>query len=117
IESLEYAMYVATVFAAPWVLREGAHVCVDVVTGNLPERLRRIVNTFVNLLGSVICFVICYYSAVATLRAFERRSMIYKTFTIPEWTINVFVPFGMCLVAIEFLLLARKEFRALKHAS
>lgn len=117
IESLEYAMYVATVFAAPWVLREGAHVSVDVVTGNLPERLRRMVNTFVNLLGSVICFVICYYSAVATLRAFERGSMIYKTFTIPEWTINVFVPFGMCLVAIEFLLLARKEFCALKHTS
>lgn len=72
IELMEYAMYVATVFAAPWVLREGAHVCVDVVTSNLPERTRRIVNAFVCLLGSAICFVICYYSALATLKAFER---------------------------------------------
>lgn len=117
IELMEYAMYAATIFAAPWVLREGAHVSVDVVTSNLPERTKRVVNTLVCLLGSVICFVICYYSAIATLRAFERGSQIYKTFTIPEWTISVFVPFGMCLVAIEFLLLARKEYQALAHAS
>src|SRR5690606_32537053 len=56
IELMEYAMYVATVFAAPWVLREGAHVCVDVVTANLPVRIRHVVNAFVCLLGSAICF-------------------------------------------------------------
>ncbi|MDX3896302.1 TRAP transporter small permease [Pusillimonas sp.] len=117
IELMEYAMYVATVFAAPWVLREGAHVCVDVVTSNLPERLRHGVNAFVCLLGSAICFVICYYSAIATERAFERGSQIYKTFTIPEWTISAFVPFGMLLVAIEFLLLFRGELRILAHTS
>lgn len=110
IELMEYAMYVATVFAAPWVLREGAHVAVDVVTANLPERVRRVVGIFVNFLGSAICFVVFYYSAIATWRAFERGSQIYKTFTIPEWTVSVFVPFGMFLVAVEFLLLARKEF-------
>jgi len=31
IELMEYAMYVATVFAAPWVLREGGHVSVDIL--------------------------------------------------------------------------------------
>lgn len=117
IETLEYAMYIATVFAAPWVLREGAHVSVDVVTANLPERIRRMVNTFVNVLGAVICLIICYYSTIATVAAFNRGSMIYKSFTIPEWTINAFVPFGMLLITIEFLLLARKEFRLLTHVS
>lgn len=112
IELMEYAMYAATVFAAPWVLREGSHVSVDVVTGSLPERARHLVNVFVCLLGSVICLVICYYSAIATLRAFERGSQIYKTFTIPEWTVSVFIPFGMLLVAIEFLRLMRRDFRA-----
>lgn len=107
IELMEYAMYVATVFAAPWVLREGAHVSVDVVTGNLPKVVRRPVNFFVCLLGAAICAVICYYSAVATWRAFDRGSMVYKTFTVPEWLITVFVPFGMFLVAIEFLRLAK----------
>lgn len=111
IELMEYAMYAATVFAAPWVLREGAHVSVDVVTANLPESLRRAVAVLVCFLGAVICFVICYYSAIAAWRAFDRGGLIYKTFVIPEWTISVFVPFGMFLVGIEFLLLVRSELR------
>lgn len=117
IELMEYAMYVATVFAAPWVLREGAHVSVDVVTSSLPPGLRRAVNIFACLLGSIICFVICYYSAIATWRAFERGSQIYKTFTIPEWSISIFVPLGMGLVAIEFLLLVKAGFASPATAS
>lgn len=113
IELMEYAMYAATVFAAPWVLREGSHVSVDVITANLPERARHTVNVLVCFVGSVICFVICYYSTIATWRAYERGSQIYKTFTIPEWTVSVFVPFGMLLVAIEFLRLMRRDIRAL----
>lgn len=107
IELTEYAMYVATVFAAPWVLREGAHVSVDALTANLPPALQRRVAVFTNLLGSVICFIIFYYSLLSTWTTFVRGNQIYKTFTIPEWWVNGFVPLGMLLVGIEFLLLAR----------
>ena len=115
IEVMEYAMYIATVFAAPWVLRVGAHVCVDVVTANLPKSLKGPVHAFGCILGSAICFVICYYSILATLRAYEHGSQIYKTFTIPEWTISAFVPFGMFLVAIEFLLLLKGNNSSAQH--
>src|SRR5690625_198385 len=107
IELTEYAMYVATIFAAPWVLREGAHVSVDVVTANLPPNTRRWVAVFTNLLGSAICFTIFYYSLLSTWTAYVRGNQIYKTFTIPEWWVNGFVPLGMLLVGIEFLLLAK----------
>jgi len=107
IETMEYAMYVATIFAAPWVLREGAHVCVDVVVANLPRRIQHAVTLFGYVLGSAICWVIFYYSAIATWRAFSRGSMVYKTFTIPEWLVSIFVPLGMALVAIEFLRLLK----------
>ncbi len=105
IEATEYAMYVATVFAAPWVLREGSHVSVDVLTSMLPQRCTRYVVLLASLLGSVICLIVFYYSAIATINAFERSSMVYKSFTIPEWWVNIFVPFGMALMTIEFLLL------------
>src|SRR5690625_1770607 len=58
IDRTEYAMYVATIFAAPWVLREGALVSVDVVTANLSPNTRRWVAVFTYLLGSAICFTI-----------------------------------------------------------
>lgn len=105
IEATEYAMYVATVFAAPWVLREGSHVSVDVITSMLPQRYGRYVVLVASLLGSLICLIVFYYSAIATITAFERSSMVYKSFTIPEWWVNFFVPFGMALMTIEFFLL------------
>jgi len=107
IETMEYAMYVATAFAAPWVLREGGHVCVDIVVANLPRRIQHGVTLFTYVLGSAICWVIFYYGAIATWQAFKRGSMVYKTFTIPEWPINLFVPLCMALVAIEFLRLLK----------
>lgn len=105
IELMEYAMYVATVFAAPWVLREGGHVSVDIVTSALPPRWGQWAGVVAALLGGIICSVIFYYSAIATLRAFDRGSMVYKSFTVPEWVITVFVPLGMFFMVIEFFLL------------
>lgn len=105
IELMEYAMYVATVFAAPWVLREGGHVSIDIVTSMLPARWGRAVGALAALLGSIICLVVFYYSALATLRAFDRGSMVYKSFTVPEWLVSMFVPLGMFFMVIEFLLL------------
>ncbi|MFA7624946.1 MAG: TRAP transporter small permease [Pusillimonas sp.] len=105
IELMEYAMYVATVFAAPWVLREGGHVSVDILTSMLPVRWGRATGALAALFGSVICFIVFYYSALATLRAFERGSMVYKSFTVPEWLVSIFVPLGMFFMVIEFLLL------------
>ena len=36
-EAVEYALYVGVFIGAPWVLRQGAHIRVDVVTAALPE--------------------------------------------------------------------------------
>ncbi len=105
IELMEYAMYVATIFAAPWVLREGGHVSVDILASFLPPRWANSVSAFAALCGSAICFIVFYYSAIATWRAFERGSLVYKSFTVPEWLVSVFVPLGMFFMVIEFLLL------------
>lgn len=105
IEGVEYAMYVATVFAAPWVLREGSHVSVDFLTSILPARIGRYVFIVASFLGTVVCCTVFYYGAIATWITFERSSMVYKAFTIPEWWVTIFVPFGMALMTIEFFLL------------
>ncbi|NYT67607.1 TRAP transporter small permease [Pusillimonas noertemannii] len=110
VESMEYALYGATIFAAPWVLRTGGHVSVDIVTSSLPAGWGRRVEIAAGLLGGVICTIVFYYSLIATWRAFERGSLVYKTFTIPEWWISALVPFCMFFMIIEFsmLLKARK---------
>ena len=109
VEFAEYAMYAATIFAAPWVLREGGHVSVDVLKATFPGKPAQVISILAALLGMVICGVIVYYSTIATWFAYQRSSMIYKSFTIPEWWVSVFIPLGMLLMTIEFALLASAE--------
>lgn len=109
IEAMEYALYVATVFAAPQLLRLGGHVSVDIVTSSLPAKWRRRIEMTAGLLGGLICAIVFYYSLSATWRAFERGSLVYKTFTIPEWWISALVPFCMFFMVIEFFLLTKSR--------
>lgn len=109
VEFSEYTMYVATVFAAPWVLREGGHVSVDVIKSVVPDHAARLVGMLAAVVGAIVCAIVFYYSTIAAWMAHQRSSLIYKSFTIPEWWVSVFVPFCMALMTIEFVLLARSE--------
>src|SRR5262250_2493582 len=51
IELTEYAMYAGTFLAAPWVLRLGSHVRVDVVLTSVPKRWAIRLEQLVDLVG------------------------------------------------------------------
>jgi TRAP-type C4-dicarboxylate transport system permease small subunit len=107
IELMEYVMFVATTLAAPWVLREGGHVSVDVVSAQLPARWASRFLKVSTSLGMLICATVFYYSASATWQAYERGSMVIKSFIFPEWWINTLVPLCMLLMVVEFAMLFR----------
>ena len=103
VDVLEYAMLVATFLAAPWVLREGAHVTVDVLVAALPRRLARWLDVGASALGTIISAIIVFYSLRAAIQAYEQGSLILKTIVFPEWWPFAVVPFGMALLTVEFL--------------
>jgi TRAP-type C4-dicarboxylate transport system permease small subunit len=107
IELMEYAMLVATALAAPWVLREGGHVSVDILSTQLSGRWKSVVLKLSTTLGMLICGTILYYSALATWQAYVRDSQIVKTFIFPEWWINSLIPLCMLMMVVEFALLFR----------
>ena len=107
IELMEYGMLVATALAAPWVLREGGHVSVDIVSTQLPGRWGAWILKSSTSMGMLICATIFYYSANATWQALEPDSMVVKTFVFPEWWINALIPLCMLMMVVEFGLLFR----------
>ena len=114
IELLEYAMLVATLAAAPWVLREGGHVTVDLLVSRMPPGSQRVMRLLSSALGIVISATVLFYGLKATAQAFARGSLVYKSFVFPEWWVLALVPAGMALLAIEF---ARLFARALRESA
>lgn len=103
IDLAEYAMLGVTFIGAPWVLRRGGHVAVEIAVMYLPRALREVVRRLVCLLGAFICGALAWAGVLATATAYTRGSLIFKALVFPEWWILVIMPISLTLCAIEFL--------------
>jgi TRAP-type transport system small permease protein len=104
IDAIEYGLFAGTFLAAPWVLREGAHVRVDIVVTTLPPRGAAFLETVADLVGLAICLILLWYGAKVTLDAQALGSMVLKSIIFPEWWALAVVPLSSLLLAIEFVL-------------
>ena len=111
VEAAEYTLYGATFAAAPWVLREGAHVRVDLVPALLPPRIARALELVVDALGAAIAAVLAWYGAEAAVDSFRLGSMVFKELVFPEWWILAAAPVPLSLMAVEFLRRMVRAFR------
>jgi len=106
--TVEYALFFGVFAAAPWVLQQGAHVRVDVLTANIPENLAIKLDVFINLAGATICLVLCVYGIRAGIIEFVDMTMPDKDLRIANWIIVSFFSLSFLLSATEFLLRLRK---------
>jgi TRAP-type C4-dicarboxylate transport system permease small subunit len=104
IELSEYLMYAGTFLAAPWVLRQGNHVRVDMLFVALPKRLAVRLEQLVDLVGLGISLVLLYYGSAVVSDAWRTNMVAYKTWYVPEWLLFLAIPTSALLLAIEFVL-------------
>jgi TRAP-type C4-dicarboxylate transport system permease small subunit len=110
VDIVEYALFVTTFLAAPWVLRLSGHVQVDFAVSALPPRARRGVGRLCDAIGLAISLVLLVYSTRVTIAAWQQGSMVLKAVVFPEWWVFVVMPFATLLLAIEFAIrLAGRE--------
>ena len=103
-EIIEYALYVVVFLSAPWVLRLGAHIRVDMLSALIGEGKSRLLDLFLNLLGFVICLLLVYYGMRNLLEAYDFGSAQRQVFIVMEWHLLVVFVLSFLLCAFEFLL-------------
>jgi TRAP-type C4-dicarboxylate transport system permease small subunit len=106
IELTEYLIYAGTFIAAPWVLRQGGHVRVDILLVSLPKPLASRLEQFVNVLGLCVSIVMTYYGARAVANAYVANMVQFKTWAVAEWILLLPIPISCTLLALEFALRA-----------
>ncbi|TWT08664.1 TRAP transporter small permease [Reyranella sp. CPCC 100927] len=104
IELTEYLMYAGTFLAAPWVLRQGSHVRVDILLVAVPKRLAVRLEQAVDLCGLLISLVLLYYGSAVVADAWRSGMVQYKTWYVPEWLLLLAIPVSAALLAAEFVL-------------
>lgn len=111
LEVSEYVLFGATFLAAPWVLRENAHVRVDLLLTAVPKAAGRLLAGLADVLGLVISGVLTWYALRVTAEAVERGDLIFKELVVPEW------PFFLVVVVSGGLLIAEFALRLAKPAT
>ncbi|MGI9465201.1 MAG: TRAP transporter small permease [Aestuariivirgaceae bacterium] len=111
LEVSEYVLFGATFLAAPWVLRENAHVRVDLLLTAAPKTAGRLLAGLADILGLVISGVLTWYALRVTAEALQRGDLIFKELVVPEW------PFFLVVVVSGGLLIAEFALRLAKPAT
>jgi TRAP-type C4-dicarboxylate transport system permease small subunit len=109
IEVSEYILFYSTFLAAPWALRQGAHVRVDVLLQFLPARALRPMEAAADVVGLACSLVLLVFGALATADAFRLHSMILKQLAVPEYWLLAGIPLCGAQLTVEFVLRLRRQ--------
>lgn len=107
-EISELLLYGMTLAAAPWLLRQGRHIRVDIVLRALPKRAAYACEWIADGLGFACCLWLVFYAASATQKSWASDALSIKTLVMPEWWILVPLPICFLLLAIEFVFRMRR---------
>ncbi len=102
-EVSEYALYVITLMTAPWLLRRGQHVRIDLVLTFLPPRVAWLMEAAGDIVGFVVCLVMLRYGTKMVIDSALLGSITIKTLVFPEWWLLWPLPLTFALVAVEFV--------------
>jgi TRAP-type C4-dicarboxylate transport system permease small subunit len=103
-EVSEYALYLMTLLTAPWLLRRGQHVRLDIILTIVPARVAWLMEAVGDLLGCAVCVVLIRYGAVMTYDSWRLGAITIKNLVFPEWWLLAPLPATFALLAIEFVL-------------
>ena len=107
-EISEAMLYLITMLTAPWLLRKGQHIRVDIVLRAVPKRLGWVFEWIVDVIGLACCVVITYYGTRAALASFKAGSMSIKTLVTPEWWLLSVLPVAFLALSLEMLFRMRR---------
>lgn len=100
-EVSESMLYLTTMLVAPWLLRQGQHIRVDILLQVLPRRLAWTLEWVGDSIGLACCLFIAWYAARATWASFVDGSLSIKTLVTPEWWSLAPLPIVFGLLSIE----------------
>jgi TRAP-type C4-dicarboxylate transport system permease small subunit len=107
-ELSEGMLYLITMLTAPWLLRRGQHIRVDIVLRAVPKPVGWCFEWIADALGLLCCAAIAYYAARAALASYQAGSMSIKTLVTPEWWLLSALPIAFFLLAVEMAFRMRR---------
>ncbi|MRX51953.1 TRAP transporter small permease subunit [Paracoccus sp. S-4012] len=110
-EVTEYLLTLSTFLGAPWVLRHGGHVNIDILLRLMSPAVARVVVRVSYVLGAVICGICAWLAITVLLDSRASGAAVFKNLVFPEWWLMLPMVWCFTLSTIEFVLRIGGEVR------
>ena len=107
-EVSEDILYLLTLMSAPWLLRQGQHIRVDILLRALPARIGWTLEWVGDIVGLGCALYFVWYGAGVVAASHRAGALSIKTLVTPEWWLLAPLPLAFLLLAIEFLFRMRR---------
>ena len=97
----ESAIYLMTLLVAPYLLRSGRHIRIDLLLHMVPARLGWLMELLAACAMLFCCVSMVWYGFVVTGRSAGSDAMLIKTVVYPEWWSLVPMPCVFALLSLE----------------
>ena len=111
-EISELLLYVITMCVAPWLLRQGQHIRVDILLRAIPPQLAWVLEWLGDGVGLLCCLMLAWFATQAAWASYRSGAVNIKTLVTPEWWWLSPLPFIFVLLAIEMLFRMRRLLHA-----
>ncbi|WP_425504045.1 TRAP transporter small permease [Salicibibacter cibarius] len=103
VEFSEYIMLYMTFFTLAWILRQAAHVKIDMVVNLFNSRVRKVIN----LISSGCCLLasifLTYFSFIVSLDYIQRGDIMYRLVPLPEYILYLPIFVGSALLTFRLI--------------
>lgn len=117
IEASVFLLIFATFVGAPLVQRNEKHLNVDLVLVHLSARTRAVVMILVSVLSCLVCGLLAWYAWPMWWEALTRNDHSESLWGPPLWIPYLFLPLGMTLFFLQYIINIKKKFDHLKSMS
>lgn len=108
-EVAEYTLYLSTFLSAPWLLRQGAHVRMDMLIKNLPPRMGWAVEMGTDVVGIAASAALAIACAKVAMASAAQGSLVFKILVFPEWWLLAPASAMFAALGVEFCWRLRRQ--------
>jgi C4-dicarboxylate transporter, DctQ subunit len=102
-EVSEYILVGLGFLVAAWILKDDAHVKMDLVLNSVSPRTQTMLNIITSGISSVIVLIVTWFSLRVTIAFYQTKLVAPSVLEPPKWILVTPMVIGSFLLALQFI--------------
>ena len=102
VDVTEYILFLVAFLGAPWLLKKGGHVGVDLVVERLSRKTNILLGMLSSAIGIFVSAIVSWFGLVETWNCYQGGVLVIKTLSVQKYFFLFFIFLGYFLLLIEF---------------